>query len=511
MKLLTFVGTHDDISQDTTGIGAVLTIYHEHKDAIDDVYILVTPSSEKADFPVIAQKIKRSIESESSPVNVHLIDANIIDPVDYDLVYQIIFDVTQKLLKEDGFAKAEKIINITSGTPTMTACWILLQKSGLIPNAKLIQSTDPKFRRKVEDGEVVIKSAVQVVNLEIDNFPQIKAPKEIKRELNRTAAELKAYKVEKGVRDLDESVPLLVGVSKRVREIKEQILYEIDTKTHVLILGEPGTGKEIVARSIWDQHRKSIDEKMSIFDCGQFVPNLIITELFGHEKGAFTGADRIKKGIMEINEGRMIFLDEIGNIPLENQGVFMRFLQSGEWRRIGGESVSVANVQIIAATNRDIDDDTIFRPDLRDRFPEKVYLPPLRERKSDIPLLALYFLKQSPKNISLDDNVLQNLMSYDWQGNVRELEHWIGRICRRYHDVFLKWENIPERLRPGNTEAQYDDLPIPQFPLDLKEFNQLIEVAAIEQAGSMAGADQLLGYNKGTLKQRKYHKKNQGT
>ncbi|MBL7046949.1 MAG: sigma 54-interacting transcriptional regulator [Candidatus Marinimicrobia bacterium] len=509
MKFLTFAGTHDDIGPDSSEYGAVLTIFFEYMDEIDDVYIFVTPASNKADFPKIAYKIKRVIESEAPDVNVHLIDVNIIDPVDYDLVYQTIFDETQKLLQEEGFTEAEKKINITSGTPTMTACWILLQKSGLIPNARLIQSSDPKFRRRIEDSKVVTKPSTHVVNLEIDNFPQIQAPNEIKRKLNRVEAELSVYREEKEVRDLDERVPLLVGESKRIREIKEQILFEIDTETHVLILGEPGTGKEIVARSIWEQHRKSVDKKMTIFDCGQFVPNLIISELFGHKKGAFTGADRTKKGILEANEGRMIFLDEIGNIHPDNQGVFMRFLQSGEWHRVGDNSVNIANVQVIAATNRDIDDDTIFRPDLRDRFQEKVYLSPLRDRKSDIPLLVNHFLNQSNKNVSLDDVIIQHLMNYDWPGNVRELEQWLGRICRRYQDILLKWEDIPERLKPGKEEVQYDGPPIPHLPLNLREFIQQVEDTAIDQADSMAGADQLLGYNKGTLKQKKYHRKKQ--
>lgn len=315
MKFLTFVGTHDDIGPPSTGYGAVLTIFLEYRVKIDDVYIFVTSASGKADFHDIARKIKKVMESEAPTVNVHLIDVDIIDPVDYDLVYQTLFDETQELLKDGEFGEAEKIINITSGTPTMTACWILLQKSGLVPNATLIQSSDPQFRKRVEDGEVVTKPSTHKVNLEIDNFPQIQAPDEIKRKLNLATAELSAYKEEKELRDLDERAPLLVGESKRIREIKEQILYEIDQETHVLILGEPGTGKEIVARSIWDQHRKSIDKQMVTFDCGQFVPNLIVSELFGYERGAFTGADQPRQGIVEANDGRMIFLDEIGNIP----------------------------------------------------------------------------------------------------------------------------------------------------------------------------------------------------
>ena len=115
-------------------------------------------------------------------------------------------------------------------------------------------------------------------------------------------------------------MPDLIGSSKAMRQIKDQIVRMIDTETHVLILGERGTGKEVVAKSIWNAHRKKLDKKFIAYDCGGFSPNLIASELFGSKKGAFTGADKDKEGLLEANDGKMIFLDEIGNIPRVNSG-----------------------------------------------------------------------------------------------------------------------------------------------------------------------------------------------
>lgn len=275
----------------------------------------------------------------------------------------------------------------------------------------------------------------------------------------------------------------------------------IDRDTHVLILGEPGTGKEVIAKAIWDIHRKDIDKEFNPFDCGQFDPNLIISELFGYEKGAFTGANKQKKGIVESANGKMLYLDEIGNIPIENQSVFLRFLQFGEWKRVGATKINRSQIQFVAATNMDIYDKTIFRTDLKDRFHEIISLPTLRERKSDIPLLTDYFLSKINKNVFFDKEIYKQLEKYSWPGNVRQLEMWVNRICRKFKDVQVTWEEIPKILKPNDKQVM-SDYDFPELPFNANDFMIKLRLHALELAeGNKSKADRLLGLKEGTMKQ----------
>lgn len=494
MKYFTMIGNHDAINPNQEGHGAALTIFFHYIDAIDGVYIFSSPDKPHFNYKKTAEKISRQMRADKIDLPVTIIDIDIESPVDFDLVYTTMLDEAQSIIDRDEIQSEPKIINITSGTPTMSTCWVLLQKSGLINNAKLIQSFEPKFQRKYG-------MTCREVNLEFDDFPEINTPSKEKRALNRAKQEIKILRKEKSTYNIDQSIPGLIGQSKKIRAIKEIILELVDTETHVLILGERGTGKEVVARAIWDHHRKNIDKEYHPFDCGQFSPELILSELFGHEKGAFTGANQSKKGIIESLDGKMLFLDEIGNLPLNNQSVLLRLLQFGEWRRVGGTKINQTNIQIVAATNADIFDQKIFRADLKDRFHEVITLPPLRERKGDIPLLVDHFLNVVNKNVSFDASVYQELQNYDWPNNVRGLEMWVRRICRKFQHVQLSWKNIPEILRPNDKQnvSVYD---FPDLPLDSNDFITKLRYHALDMAeGNKSKADRLLGLKEGTMKQ----------
>jgi DNA-binding NtrC family response regulator len=500
MKYFTMIGNHDAIDSSQEGFGAALTIFFHYKDEIDGVYIFTSPDNPHFPYKQTAEKTMRRMQQEKKDLSVHIIEMELNNPVNFDLVYKVMLDESLKVLENDKIQDDEKIINITSGTPTMTTCWVLLQKSGLIPNAKLIQSFELQFQR--EYGK-----SCQEVNLAIDDFPEINTPAKEKRELNRVHEELKVLRDEITTTEIDNSIPGFIGKSKTIREIKDQIIHLVDKETHVLILGERGTGKEVVARAIWDTHRKDIDKKLIPFDCGLFETNLIISELFGYEKGAFTGANQTKHGIVEISNGRMLYLDEIGNIPINNQNVFMRFLQFGEWRRVGSTEINTSSIQVVATTNKNIHDDRVFKSDLRDRFHEIIELPTLRERKSDIKLLTNHFLTRENKNVSFHNNVYEQLEIYPWPGNVRQLEHWVKRICRKYKDIQISWEEIPELLLPDgfkdSTEFDFPDLPI-----DSNNFITELRLHALDIAdGNKAEADRLLGLKEGTIKQWTHQRK----
>jgi len=203
----------------------------------------------------------------------------------------------------------------------------------------------------------------------------------------------------------------------------------------VLITGETGTGKELVARAIHKRSKRSMKPFVSV-NCAALQPSLIASELFGHEKGAFTGAQQRRMGRFELAEGGTIFLDEVGDLPPETQIALLRVLQEHQFERVGGSQSIATDVRVIAATNRDLKASTTdgsFRLDLFYRlnvFP--IEMPPLRERKEDIPLLVNYFLqkysaKAGKKIRTLDENSLRLLKSYHWPGNIRELQNVMER------------------------------------------------------------------------------------
>jgi len=233
----------------------------------------------------------------------------------------------------------------------------------------------------------------------------------------------------------------LVGESSRIRQVITLVSQVAPTDAAVLILGETGTGKELVARATHAQSPRA-DHALIKVNCATLPANLIESELFGHAKGAFTGAVAHHTGRFELADGGTIFLDEIGDLPVELQPKLLRVLQDGEFERVGSTKTIKVDVRVIAATNRDLENAVAvgeFRKDLFYRlqvFP--IYVPPLRERTGDIPLLVWYFLGRTKVSIgrpmeSVPDDVMQRLVRYPWPGNVRELENVIERaviLCR---------------------------------------------------------------------------------
>lgn len=256
----------------------------------------------------------------------------------------------------------------------------------------------------------------------------------------------------------------LIGSSQKFLDMLEYAKMVGPTEMSVLILGESGTGKELVAHSI---HKVSArrHQPFIVVNCGTLPANLIESDLFGHEKGSFTGASVKREGKFELADGGTIFLDEIGELPLELQVKFLRVLQEREIEPIGGKPKKV-NVRVIAATNKDLEEEVAagrFRIDLYYRlnvFPFK--LPSLRERKEDIPLLADYFLKKyssedGRKVPVLSSQAVQMLMQYDWPGNIRELENTIQRNVVLANYGVIESLEIPVSRRPANVALENRD------------------------------------------------------
>src|SRR5450432_1389540 len=250
--------------------------------------------------------------------------------------------------------------------------------------------------------------------------------------------------------------PQIIGHSKKLQEVLEQAKIVGPTETSVLILGESGTGKELIAQSI-HQISERRNKKLVVVNCGTLPASLIESELFGHEKGSFTGASEKRIGKFEEADGGTIFLDEIGELPLDLQVKFLRVIQQKEIEPLGGKKKSV-NVRVIAATNRNLEEEMAlgrFRMDLYYRlnvFP--ILLPPLRERKEDIPDLANYFIKVYVKKVNkvincLSDEAIKSMQNYHWPGNIRELENMMERSVLLTSGHIITSVPIPVSVKKG--------------------------------------------------------------
>lgn len=319
----------------------------------------------------------------------------------------------------------------------------------------------------------------------------------------------------------------IIGNSKPVREINVLIKQVANTQANVLIFGESGTGKELVARAI---HNTSIRKNGPFVpvNCAAIPSELLESELFGHEKGAFTGAIAFRQGRFELANGGSILLDEIGDMPLAMQAKLLRVLQEKTFERIGSNKTITTEVRVIAATNRQLEQSInagAFREDLYYRlnvFP--IFIPPLRDRKEDIPLLIDFFLQNLNQELrsgsSLDAETYNTLIQYNWPGNVRELANVIERICILYPNKVIYKHELPEKfhskveIKTSIEEMSQTILvkkPIPEEGFDLKEHLIQIELTLIEEALHNANwvvsrAAKLLGLQRTTLieKMKKY-------
>jgi DNA-binding NtrC family response regulator len=244
--------------------------------------------------------------------------------------------------------------------------------------------------------------------------------------------------------------PKLIGSSAMMVEFYKQIARIADAPASVLIEGESGTGKELTARSLHSMSSRR-DKPFVVVHCGAIPDNLLESELFGYEKGSFTGASHQHAGLLESAEGGTVFLDEITEMSTALQGKFLRFMQNGEVRRIGSHEIHHVAVRVLAAANKNIDEEVSagrFRLDLLYRFIVRLRVPPLREHKDDIPLLIESLLKKfGYPNVRISLKAMELLMSYNWPGNVREMENVLQQTLLLSPFAVVLPENLPEHFQ----------------------------------------------------------------
>src|SRR5216117_2027714 len=336
--------------------------------------------------------------------------------------------------------------------PNLSGVEFLRQMKAILPRTEVAIMT----------GHGSIESAVDAMKL--GAYDYIEKPFRVEKMrllLQRMAEKVRLITENQFLRErvsTEENLDGIVGSSANIQDVLRMISRLKDTRTPVLISGESGTGKELAARAIHFRGTMAKTPFVAV-DCGSLVPTLMESELFGYEKGAFTGATKSKAGLFQSADGGTIFLDEIGELPLEMQAKLLRVLQEKEVRPVGSNDKVNVDVRVIAATNRDLEAayrSGTFRKDLYFRLNVvTVHLPPLRERRSDIPVLVHHFLDRYAKgsHIQVTAAAMKSLLHYEWPGNVRELENCIARAVTLGDGKVIDVADLPPAIRSEQADS----------------------------------------------------------
>ena len=385
--------------------------------------------------------------------------------------------------------------------PSQSGVELLRQAKALSPRAEIAIMT----------GHGSIESAVDAMKL--GAYDYIEKPFRVEKMrllLQRMAEKVRLVTENEFLRervDTEDNLDGIIGASANIQDVLRMISRLKDTRTPVLVSGESGTGKELVARAI--HFRGSMAQTPFVaVDCGSLVPTLMESELFGYEKGAFTGAMKSKTGLFQAASGGTIFLDEIGELPLEMQAKLLRVLQEREVRPVGSNESHSVDVRVIAATNRDLETayrEGTFRKDLYFRLNVvTVHLPSLRERRSDIPVLVHHFLNRYAPgtNLQVTPAAMKSLLQYEWPGNVRELENCVARAITLGDRQIIDVSDLPPAIRAeGSSSAQTTLSDSSSLSTTaLAEMERMTILKVFERAnGDKALAGRMLGISRATL------------
>ena len=415
------------------------------------------------------------------------------------------FDCTEAHNAEAALAQLAAL------SPDLVLADLMMANMSGLDFLKEIKRTSPHTEIAIMTGHGSIETAVKAMRL--GAYDYITKPfriEEFKLLLQRMEEKVRLVTENQFLRDrMNTEVELngIVGSSAKIEDVLRLVARLKDTRTPVLIMGESGTGKELVARAI--HYRGPLSSRPFVaVDCGSLVPTLIESELFGYEKGAFTGAVKNKEGLFQSAHGGTIFLDEIAELPLEMQAKLLRVLQEKEVRPVGSNQRAKVDVRIIAATNQNLEAayrEGRFRKDLFFRLNVvAIELPALRERRPDIPTLVHYFLnKFAPKkNMQVSEAAMDALLAYEWPGNVRELENCIERaVALGTHNV-IDIHDLPPAIEQRPTEALAETRADKNelSATDLEELERATIQRVFEETnGDKALTGRMLGISRATL------------
>lgn len=420
----------------------------------------------------------------------------------------ILMDEGYKVLTVGSGEETLKIIE--EELPDLVLLDIWLPGMDGLETLHLIKRDYPQIQVIMMSGHGTIETAVKATKLGAFDF--FEKPLSLEKVVLIINHALDLLRLEDENRLLRQKFPQdyeLTGESKATSELKEVISIVAPTNAWILIMGENGTGKELVARSI---HRQSKRAKKPFIEvnCAAIPEDLIESELFGHEKGAFTGATSAKKGKFDLANEGTIFLDEVADMSLKAQAKILRILQEKKFERVGGTRIIETDVRVVAATNKDLEREMEaerFRQDLYYRLhviPLKI--PPLRDRKEDIPLLAARFLKEFSLKEGIEEKTISNgaidlLMGHDWPGNVRELKNIIERLVIMTPGKVIKPEDIPPFLKAASLESGGDVLlSLNSFRQAKTEFEKRFISRKLQEAeGNVSKTADLIGLERSNL------------
>lgn len=481
--LLTFTGFHDPYSpgliagsEQPGPILALLTARH-----FDRVVLFSTPGT-------IAQTTStaEAIGRMRGVPTVETADLQLVDPTDHVEILRGLRECIRRIVEKEDTSEERYFISVSSGTPQMHACWFLLAASGEIP-ARILQVRPPRF---VTDERPLVTE----IDPRTAGFPDVR----------RRAGTIRTERQQ--VCSVEEAVAVvrIVGTHQRVREAIERAAALADSTLPILISGETGTGKELFAHLIHHLSGRPIDRFVAL-NCAAIPKDLVESTLFGHKKGAFTGAITDRIGIFDRAHGGTLFLDEIGEMPLESQPRLLRVLDDGMVEPVGAAKGHKVDVRVVGATNRDLRKEVRqgnFREDLFYRLNDApIRLPPLRERKSDIPVIALQILDlanertRHPKQIT--QAALLHLQHHRWPGNVRDLAGVINRSVVLAREDILDVDDLRMEEGAGN-EDLLGALPDPHDGFSVESYlesarKQLFLRAIDLSNGNQTAAARLLG------------------
>ena len=459
---------------------------------------------------VPAMTEEAGVRREVVPMNILIVD-------DEQSIRETCATVSEQCgMKATAVATAEEALEVLEHSAIdIVLTDLKLPRSNGVELLKQVHDRHPEIAVVMLTQYGTIESAVEVTRLgAVDYVTKPFRIEELRSRLERVARAVELQQENRLLREQLRTRPGfggLIGVSMKMQRVYKMIEKVSQHESPVLILGESGTGKELVARSIhFSGPRK--DRPFAPVDCSALVHTLIESELFGYVKGAFTGAMQSKQGLLEAAQGGTLFLDEIGDMPVDLQAKLLRALQEREIKPVGSTERRRINVRIIAATNRDLQAairSGAFRQDLYFRLNVvQVKLPPLRDRKSDIPILVTAFLEkfsdpQGPVR-TISEDAMRRLIAYDWPGNVRELENAIERAVALGSGPVLRVADLPSNLHYPTTERvpEKDEI----LPLEELERRAILRTLR-ETGGDKLSAARMLGIGKTTLyrKLKQYH------
>lgn len=500
--LLSFVGNHDPVQRPTDDPGPVLSLLQAHR--FDTVVLLVSGP----DYAERAQVIRTVTEELDSSIRFSFVDVRLESVVDYEELYGTITSTLQRLEGSLRLSEYDLSVLLDPGTPQMQTIWFVLVQAGVL-KARLLQGIPARFA----DGVYRYRQ----VRVDPERFPlsiSLAAASGDRVVVAETPPEFSA-----GIGQWINLERPVVGESPAMQQLLESVRRVAPFSETVLLTGETGTGKEIIARSLHEFSRS--DGPFVSKNCAAIAQALVESELFGHAKGAYTGATEDRLGAFRAAHGGTLLLDEVGELPLETQARLLRVLEEGEVTPVGADRAETVNVRIVAATNRNLHEmvsDGSFRADLYERLRAiPLEIPPLRDRGDDVRLLIDHFSSlwntRHSGNRRFSAAAIDNLAAYHWPRNVRQLSNVVNRLLTFASGDEIDDATVREALdredspgfgrsgdrrstaRPIEPERWTGTVPV-ELPEILRSVEERWYSAAIHHArGNRAEAARLLGVN----------------